>query len=132
MGRPSNFTAPPSAGNMPEIMLISVLLPQPFGPKIEMNSPAGRSTSKSRERYAPSNCLVSPRTSMPRRALGAPPAASASGRSTCSVRGIASAMSAARPMDEMALDQQEEVVEAVAERARHEQRAVHVLEVVRV
>ena len=44
---PSYSTSPASIGMSPEIMLISVLLPQPFGPNTEMNFPIGRSIEKS-------------------------------------------------------------------------------------
>ena len=45
MARPSRYTAPPHRGMVRESAFRSVDFPQPFGPMMEVISPAGTATS---------------------------------------------------------------------------------------
>jgi hypothetical protein len=61
---PSKRISPESMGTSPAIMLISVLLPQPFGPNTEVILPLGRSRLKFSYSGQPAKYLVSLRMVM--------------------------------------------------------------------
>src|SRR6266540_449207 len=65
---PWTCTVPEVGGNVPVIVLNSVVLPQPFGPMMQRTSPAPMQRSTPRRTRRPPNSLVSRRTSRTGRA----------------------------------------------------------------
>src|SRR5579871_2462578 len=117
---PSKRICPASMGTSPAIMLISVDLPQPFGPKMETMRALGRFRSKFSYSGVPAKYLVRPRMVMwvptgPGTKAGSRASAGAGRRSIVSwLMGVSSSPA---PMDDGFLDEQEQHVQQIAQRA---------------
>src|ERR671919_2118160 len=69
---PLKITVPPSQGNAPEMQLIIVVLPEPFGPISPRRSPSARCRLTASSATKPPKRLDRPSTSRMRSAMAAP------------------------------------------------------------